>query len=58
MFNLYRKSQTAQRIWIQNYPVQYDDLNAILLVVFFEYSMHQKRKEMREIENYIAQQKK
>lgn len=56
MFNLYRKSQQAQLNWIRTHPVQYVVLNVVLLVVGFGYIEYRDRKEMREIENDLAQQ--
>lgn len=56
MFKLFRKSQEAQYAWIRKHPVQYVALNVTLIVVFIGYIEYQDRKEMREIENEIAQQ--
>lgn len=57
MFKLYRKSQEAQYNWIRNHPVQYVALNVTLLAVWIGYMEYKDRKEMREIDEEIAQQK-
>lgn len=56
MFKLYRKSQQAQLNWIHNHPVKFIVLNVTLTAVLIGYMEYRDRKEMREIENEIAQQ--
>lgn len=56
MFEDYRKFQAAQRTWIRNHPAQYVILNVTLLGVWVGYVEYRDRKELREIENEIAQQ--
>ena len=58
MFKLYRKSYDAQIKWIREHPVQYITLNVVLTVAFIGYMEYRDRKEMREIQNEIAQQEK
>jgi hypothetical protein len=56
MFKLYRKSQEAQLNWIRNHPVKFIVLNVTLTVVLVGYMEYKDHREMRKIENEIAQQ--
>lgn len=57
MIQLYRKSQEVQYAWIRNHPIQYVALNATLIAVAIGYIAYQERKETRELDNEIANQK-
>ncbi len=57
MFKLYRKSQEVQYAWIRNHPVQYVAPNVTLIDLWIGYMEYKDRKEMREIQNEIAQEK-
>jgi len=56
MFKLFRKSQEAQYNWIRNHPVQFIVINVTLFVVGIGFVEYMDRREMRELENEIAQQ--